>query len=252
MKLNQTKKQWLVVVASGLLCATSVFAQHQGGTNGPANSTYPDTNPLATVDSVLTHDQIQQIVSNCASAEILKVARVLTKTNTLQFEPALSFQFFDGPMKEFQMTENTFDSAGSINAPNTNIAVGQTMAEFQNRITLFFTINSANYQDYKQHFPFDSLQIQTADSLPVLVWDETLLPTAIDEYGRVDETQAVVSNLRWTNTVNQLNPGDLTAQYQFYNSDAIDPATGKNTIVSGVFFDMASYSSCINSQTGLK
>jgi len=80
MRINSV---FLTTAVIGLLSCASVFAQHQGGTSGPDNSTYSNTSPVATVDTVLTHDLLQQDISDCMAVEALKIVRVLAKSNAI-------------------------------------------------------------------------------------------------------------------------------------------------------------------------
>lgn len=258
MKLTQIKKQWSVVVVTGLLCATSVFAQHQGSTNGPANSTYPDTNPLATVDTILTHAQLSQILFGCEEAEALRIARILLKNNNAQFVISDSDVNHQGHLEEGY-------SGFSGTLADYNSSTNSTSQHFIGYIS--FAVSGGNiYFDIHLYDgtkgPFQNLWLATYGTttdatakrfVPSLSWTETFLPNAIDEYGQVNEEKVVASDFLWRGpNENPVDPSDLTSQYVLVNANSIDPTTGARFPIKGVTFDMAAVSACINTQVGLK
>jgi len=262
----------LTTVLIGLLSGASVFAQHQGGTSGPDNSTYANTNPLATNDTVLTHADLETIVRDCMTLEGLRITRLLAKTNDLVPLPLSSgytYTKLTAPTAEnAQQGEN-----GSINfnlgmsyahSPSSNpwdATIGFYDGGGSGNPTIIVDLAGSNQ-------PFQNLSLRVdAITFPRLSWKETALPDAVDEYGRVKLDKVIVTGLQWKNNSaiiprspdDKLNgvqqPIDLNHSYAFYNcassyayTDVTDPACH---VVKGVEFDMQSFSSCINSKTGI-
>jgi hypothetical protein len=110
--------------------------------------------------------------------------------------------------------------------------------------------------------PFYYLNLKATVDLPSLRWKETLLPDAVDEYGRVKEDRVVVTDLHWiasqftSQSGYQEQAPVLNHRYSLYNCSnsyggPADPKNPDCRAVKGVEFDMESYSSCINSKTGI-